>query len=339
MLRRVAPAVGLFFLAPFAAEFLLGNLPITMLPALVILAPMYGGGALLIREVVRRRGFGWPSILLLAVAYGVLEEGLTTQSLFNPDYAGQRLLDYGYIPALGIGAVWTLYVLALHTVWSISAPIALVETLARERRTTPWLGRLGLAMTALLFAIGIVVTTVINMSVWPYLASAPQLAGAASAVVALAALALCRERPAPVDIGPPTPAAGSAPNAWLVGGVGLLAGAIFMELPRSLPAWLAVLCYLLLYVTAIFLVRWWSARPGWGAPHRLALAGAALLTYAWHAFPEGPVVPVSPTVDLVGNAIFALVAVILIAVAALRLHREVPPDRRGRPSGEMMAAR
>jgi hypothetical protein len=56
-----------------------------MLPALVVLAPMYGGGALLIREVVRRRGLGWPSIILLALACGVLEEGLITQSLFNPD--------------------------------------------------------------------------------------------------------------------------------------------------------------------------------------------------------------------------------------------------------------
>lgn len=44
---RIAPAVILFFLAPLVAEFLLGNLPITMLSSLVVLAPMYGGGALL----------------------------------------------------------------------------------------------------------------------------------------------------------------------------------------------------------------------------------------------------------------------------------------------------
>ena len=43
LLRRTAPAVGLFFLAPLVAEFLLGNLPITLLPALVLLAPLYGG--------------------------------------------------------------------------------------------------------------------------------------------------------------------------------------------------------------------------------------------------------------------------------------------------------
>ena len=38
------------FVAPLVAEFLLGNLPIKLLPALIVLAPMYGGGALLIRE-------------------------------------------------------------------------------------------------------------------------------------------------------------------------------------------------------------------------------------------------------------------------------------------------
>ncbi len=332
-LRRVAPAIGLFFLAPLVAEFLLGNLPISMLPALVVLAPMYGGGALLIREVARRRGLGWPNIIVLGLAYGILEEGLTTQSLFNPNYAGQRLLDYGYLPALGMGAVWTLYVLTLHTVWSVSVPIALVETLAHGRQTTPWLGRPGLAVTALLFTIGIILTTAINMWAWPYVASLPQFSGAAIAVVTLVAIGLRRGRTvkgtAPIAAGP---ARGQAPNPWLVGATGLLAGAIFMELPRSIPAWVHVLCYVLLGTGMIGLVRWWSARPGWGDPQRLALAGAALLTYAWHAFPEEPVVPVSPTLDLVGNAVFALGAVILIVIAALRLRRETPRPGSGGPN-------
>ena len=70
-MRRLLPALGLFFLAPLIAEFLLGNLPITMLGSLVVLAPLYGGGALLIREVARRTGRGWASIVVLALAYGI----------------------------------------------------------------------------------------------------------------------------------------------------------------------------------------------------------------------------------------------------------------------------
>ncbi|MEV0349008.1 hypothetical protein AB0H88_24805 [Nonomuraea sp. NPDC050680] len=68
-------------------------------------------------------------LALLSLAYGVFEEGIMTMSLFNPNYAGQRLLDLGFVPALGIGVPWTLFVLALHTVWSMSVPIALTEEL------------------------------------------------------------------------------------------------------------------------------------------------------------------------------------------------------------------
>ncbi|MFD0580510.1 hypothetical protein [Dactylosporangium darangshiense] len=43
-------AVALFFLAPLIAEFLLGDFGLNALYALLILAPMYGGGAILVRS-------------------------------------------------------------------------------------------------------------------------------------------------------------------------------------------------------------------------------------------------------------------------------------------------
>jgi hypothetical protein len=226
-MRRVLPAVGLFFLAPLVAEFLLGNLPITALPALVILAPLYGGGALLIRELARRTGHGWPTIIVLALAYGVLEEGVTTMSLFNPNYAGQRLLDYGYIPALGIGGPWTLYVLLLHTVWSISVPIALVEVLAHSRRTTPWLGRTGLAVTSVLFILGVVATTATSIFTSPtqYVASPIQLAASVVVVLLLAGVALRLPRADTAHT------AAAAPSPWLLGLAALLVTSAFGDAP------------------------------------------------------------------------------------------------------------
>ena len=56
--RGIWPALALFITAPLVAEFLLGNLPIKLLSALIVLGPLYGGGALLIREWVRRTGRG-----------------------------------------------------------------------------------------------------------------------------------------------------------------------------------------------------------------------------------------------------------------------------------------
>src|SRR5580658_9335542 len=178
--RRIAPAVGLFFLAPLIAEFLLGDLPIHLLGALVILAPLYGGGALLIREVVRRTGRGWPSILVLAFAYSILEEAFTTQTLFNPNYLhlNLHLLQPAYIPALGIGVWWTIHVLTLHTVWSVSVSIALVEALAPDRATQPWLGRLGLAVTAALFLFGAAASAAIGLRQDSFMASSAQFASA-----------------------------------------------------------------------------------------------------------------------------------------------------------------
>jgi hypothetical protein len=78
-MRRVAPAFVLFFLSPLVAEFLLGDFTLAAIGYLVLLAPMYGGGALLVRELTRRAGRGWPTIVLLALAYGVLEEGIATR--------------------------------------------------------------------------------------------------------------------------------------------------------------------------------------------------------------------------------------------------------------------
>jgi hypothetical protein len=153
------PRVRAVLLVPLIAEYLLGDFTVAGLSALFLLGPMYGGAAVLIREVVRRAGRGWPSLLLMALACGVLEEAVVTQSLFNPNYAGHHLLADGFVPALGIAIPWTLFVLTLHTVWSIAVPIALVEGLVPARRTTPWLRTPGLAVAAVLFVLGGVVTT------------------------------------------------------------------------------------------------------------------------------------------------------------------------------------
>ncbi|UNP78440.1 hypothetical protein MN033_09885 [Bacillus nitratireducens] len=126
--RRMAATIGLFFLSPFVAEYLLGNISISAIATLPFLALMYGCGSILIREITRRRGYRWPTMILMGLAYGILEEGLITQSLFNPSYANANLLSNAPIPGLGISAWWTLFVLTLHTVWSTSVPIALIES-------------------------------------------------------------------------------------------------------------------------------------------------------------------------------------------------------------------
>lgn len=329
-MRHAIPALTLFLLAPLVAEFLLGNLPITALPALVLLAPLYGGGALLIREAVRHTGRGWLSILVLALAYGVFEEGVVTMSLFNPNYAGLRLLDNGYVSWLGIGGPWTILVLTLHVVWSISVPIATIEAIFPERRTTPWLGSLGLALTGLAFLIGAVAMTVVSVAQFQFIASAPQLVASGLLAVALVIVGLVV-----VPRGTATDPAvrAQAPSPWLVAVAAFAASSAFKGLPLDWAPWLYASLALGLALLAMLGVSVWSHRRGWRDLHRLALAAGPLATYAWSAFPQPPVLPASPTVDLVGNAIFAVGTVGLLVLAVVRLrHRPNEASRAARTS-------
>src|SRR4051794_28338110 len=79
------PVACLLLLSPLIGEYLLGSLPASMIALLPLMMAMYGAGAILIREAVRHTGGGWASVVLLATAYGLFEEGFVTQSLFNPN--------------------------------------------------------------------------------------------------------------------------------------------------------------------------------------------------------------------------------------------------------------
>ena len=219
--RHLLPALALFLLAPLVGEFLLGNLPITSLGLLLLLAPLYGGGALLIRETGRRWRLGWPGILVLCAAFGLVEEAFVTQSLFNPNYVGLRLLDYGYIAGLGISAWWTVFVLSIHAIWSTAVPIALVESFTPAARRTPWLGYLGLAVTAVLFVLACALLFFFQLQD-PFMAAPAQFIGAAVAVVILIALAVALRRlpsRAGRHAGSPRPLAGG--RNFLRAGLGL----------------------------------------------------------------------------------------------------------------------
>jgi hypothetical protein len=320
--RRPGPAFALFFLAPLVGEFLLGNLPLTFLPALGVLAPLYGGGALLIRESSRRLGLGWPGMLILCLTFGVIEEVFVTQSLFNPNYLGLRLLDPGYIPVLGMGAWWTVFVLSLHAFWSTAVPIALMETLTPSARRTPWLGPVGVGVTALVFLIGCALLLRMELTKG-FVASRAQFGWSAVVVLGLVGLAvrLGRQRGA----AQPAPR-GAAPSWIAVLAAALVAGAVFFALTafrEPLSAWGVALGTLVLWGALGGLVAAWSRRAGWRERHRLALTAGFVLTYAWHGFVQKPSVgQASRALDLLADILFASAAVALLVLAVRRVRAE-----------------
>lgn len=312
--RGIWPALALLFTAPLVAEYLLGDLPIKMLPALIVLAPMYGGGALLIREVARRTGRGWPTILVLGMAYAIFEEAFTTQSLFNPNYLKLNLglLAPAYIPALGIGAWWTVWMLMVHSIWSISTPIALIEACVPDRARRPWWGRGGLVVVVLVFLLGAVAGTAIGFRQDHFMASTAQLAWAAIAVVALIAIAFRIPRIRRYA------AHQSAPSAWLLGciALGLASGAMLVPMSWG---WGAVAALLGLDAVMLLVVLVWRRMGALTLAHQLALGAGAALAYGWHAFLQHPVVGQLDVRLRVGNAIFLAGAIALIWLGARRV--------------------
>jgi hypothetical protein len=334
MLRRIAPALGVFFLAPLTAEYLLGYDSSTgnlgaLLAGLLFFAPLYGGPALLIRETARRSRRGWPTIILLGLAFGVVQAGLIDHSIFNTSYRDidywQTMLDPTYVPALGIGVFPALTFVLGHAIWSFSVPIALVESCVPDRSTTPWLGKLGLTAVGALYLLAAALISVDHVTQEQFLPSTPQLIGATAVAAALivAAFAVSRRPRPPVDR--------AAPNPWLVGALAFAALSLPSLIEVALSSlgvtaaftveWPGVaLSVALLATTTIVIVRW-SRRVGWGAAHRLALAGGALLTNVWLAFLIQPLGDVAVANKLIHNAAFALGALALLALAARAMRK------------------
>ncbi len=110
---------------------------------------------MLIREAARRAGRGWPTILLLSFAAGLVQAGLIDQSLFNPSYRDIPYWDDmrlpTYLPGLGFSAYMALNFLGGHMIQSFAAPIAVIESLHPKVARAPWLGRPGLVLMTVLY--------------------------------------------------------------------------------------------------------------------------------------------------------------------------------------------
>lgn len=307
--------LGLLLLAPFVGEFLLGNLTLSELPLGLLLAPMYGFGALLVREIGRRRG-GWPTMVLLAAAYALFEEGPVDQLLWNDSYAGHDLLHGpSFISSIGMSVELTQAVLALHTVWSICVPIALIEAMAVGRRDTPWLSGRGLVVVGVLFLAGAVLVFSGNYSEEHFLATPWQIGGVSVVIVLLVVVALTRSWKV-------VRVAGDSPQPWRVGLVALALTSLYWG-PVNLITddwfeWIGVGVWFGVVGLGVWLVLRWARRAGWTERHTCALAVGAALTYVWISFPARPESGGSAVMDLASNIVCGVVAAIVLVVAMRR---------------------
>ncbi len=312
---RWAPVAIILVAAPWFAEMSWGGYPFTDVPLILLfLAPMYGGAALLIREVARRTGRGWPTILLLAAAFGVLQAGLVDQSLFNPAYDRFDFQQPVHLDGIDVSAYYLLAFVTGHVVASIAAPIVVAEAWSR-RGSEPWLTR----RTLWLFAVLYVLATLVNHvgvkeeAGHGFQARPAQSLVAAGVVLALVGAALLRRRTTTTDRRVPPP--------WALALLGFLAYLLY--LPGENAA--AFVVGALVVVGVVAVVGAWSRSTRWTDRHTLALALGSILTGVVMPFWSEPYDDsVTARAEVAADAMAAAVCLAIVTTTLLR-RRAVRP--------------
>lgn len=319
------PVIGLLLFAPFTAEYIIGYLDVTgdfglMFLYLIFFGPLYGGAALIIREVTRRAGLGWLTMIFLASAFGLFQAGMVDHGLFNPAFQGidywQDLRDPTYIPFLGISAYQAIDFISGHIIWSITVPIVIIETFFPSRRKDPWLSNVSLIIIIILYLLASAFIFQDQVTMDKFLPSITQFIVTGIVIIALIIASFIVGKYKTTQIKK------LAPNPFFVGAVtlSLLSMHTFIELLTVLLGassdfmmeWPGVILRLMSLSLLSYLILVWSKQKGWNSLHRLAIAGGAILTRTWIAFLIQPLGNVSSSDKLIGNTLFLAGTIMLI---------------------------
>lgn len=314
--QKLLSIAGVLFGAPICAEYLQAYMAVdfvSLLGGLLFFAPLYGGAALLIRELAVRTGRGWVGILFLAGAFGLLMPGVIDLAMY-----GEQRSDIPYwndlrlptlIPALGFSAhPMTTWVFG-HVVMSIGTPLALLDSLAPSLRSRPLLRWWGILLLVILFVMTAWLVHLDGRVMYTYVPSRAQLLSVSVVVVLLVLLALS-------PIGRPlTP----RPRRWIPGWnltfiVGFVGLASFGLGP---PNWLGLAWMWAVILTVSASVLWFAYAPAWGLAQTTGLACGALTAQTLIGF----LAPVPESMDPMFKYIIQFVFLVLVLVICNRARK------------------
>ncbi len=273
--KILSPALALFFLSPMVGELLSGSSP----PAeffnpivFLLLAALYGSGAIIAREMTFRWGKGWATLLILGAAYGIIEEGLMVKSFFDPGW-----VDLGILGSYGrwadINWVWSLQLTIYHAVFSIGIPVLLAGLMFPMRQSESWVSprtfkKLCISLVAVVI-IGFLFITPYRPPLVPYLLAIITVSGL---------IKLARRLPeqlfVPKSIRVPRP-------RWFVV-AGFLSTFSFFFINLAMPntglhpLWTIFLVIGLVILVSRKVLRMSGNGAEWSKRHQLALASGAL---------------------------------------------------------------
>ena len=259
------PILVLLLFSPGLVEYLSGSSPLTNLVLnppffvfqVLLNAGLYGPGVLLIREAKIRWKKGWATVLLLGLAYGILEEGIALSTMFNPTSSpvvSSGLSGYGQYA--GVNWVWASQIDIIHALFSISVPILLLDlTLPETQGRTLLSGR----KIPLTFAIWGVDVVLLNIIVWKWAgfwAGVPSIIGALLVI----SLFIAAARLVPRNLlAPRSDLPHSRPAVLAVVGFLFYLGLVFsaaISKAQLLPPSVAIAGYLVVGAAALLWVLW-----------------------------------------------------------------------------------
>lgn len=312
-------------LAPLVAEVLPGATRLSSMFVLPIEILIWGGGAVMIREAVRRLGLGWRNMLLLALALSIAEECLIQQTSLAPVVI--KLKGVEYARAYGVNYVYFLWALLYESLFVVFIPIGLAELVFRRRREEGWLNVSGAAVIALLFVPACFLawfswTQIARTKVFHLEAFTPPASQVAAAAIAIAALITLAIGPTRRQIA--RASRGLRPPHPVV--VAILAGlatvVIFglcvlgFGIAPTFPPAAAVAIGLTLAAFLIAFIPRFRAHDAWGLGHEVAAQYGAILTNMaifFIAFIG------STALDFWGKVAMDAVAVVMLIALATRL--------------------
>lgn len=328
-----APAIALFFMSPAIGELLSGSAPPAEFFSPIVFAlivPLYGLGALLCRELTFRWGKGWPTLLVLGAAYGIIEEGLVVASFFNVNHADLGALR-GYDRWLGVNWLWSLDLTVYHAAISVGAAVLVVSHVFPRRRGEPWVGRRTLGAFYVLFPLHCL--ALFGLFVLHSRFAPPVPHFLATALLAAGLLVAARRLPRR-PLSAPRAQAWTAHPFWF-GLIGFLATVglfinLFATPAMGIPVPLAMLVAPALVAATFLLVAVLSSGgAGLGERHELALGTGALTVLALFAFIAE--MDETRTDNPAGMAVVGLAALIGLAWLTVRTKRRARRESEPHP--------
>jgi hypothetical protein len=334
--RRIAPAFTLVVLAPMIAEVLSGATRLSFIVALIPEIMVWGCGALLIRETVRRRNLGGSSLLLMGLALSVAEEFIIQQTSLAPLPWLRSAPIYGR--AWGVNWLYFLFMLGYESVWVVLVPVQLTELIFREERREPWLRWRGLIVAGLVFILG----SFVAWYAWikrarPMVFHAPAYHPPLHTIL-IGVLAVVMLIAGALNLGSPQRAlkkrSPSSPPAPALVGVGALAlgfpwyvviTLVFAPNPKlhTLPFWIPMIAGVAWAGMAFFLIRHWSSAAGWRDVHRYALVFGAVLVCMIAGFGGSSAWPRS---DIICKTVLDSLAILLLIALGRTLQKSSAED-------------